>query len=71
LLTYIAIAMLLVLNVSGLYSLIMDVGLTAILFASKSIPTTFGQLAAALAGAGALIFVATGFVKDASWNQTK
>ena len=41
------------------------------ILASKAIPTTFGQVAAALAGAGGLLFIATGFVKNASWGQSK
>ena len=49
----------------------MDVGLSAMLFASNTIPTTFGQVAAALAGAGGLLFIAMGFVKNASWDGNK
>ena len=69
-LTFIARTKVLVLNVFCLLNLLlMDVGLSAMVFASNTIPTTFGQVAAALAGAGALLFVAVGFVPNASWKQ--
>ncbi len=40
----------------------MDVGLSAMLFASNTIPTTFGIVAAAVAGAGSLLFITLRFV---------
>ena len=40
----------------------MDVGLSAIIFASNTIPTTFGTVAAAIAGAGTLLLIALRFV---------
>ncbi len=40
----------------------MDVGLSAMLFASNTIPTTLGILAAAIAGAGTLLLIALRFV---------
>tara|TARA_Y100001968_G_C19437622_1_gene760666 strand:+ start:2318 stop:2455 length:138 start_codon:yes stop_codon:yes gene_type:complete len=42
----------------------MDVGLSAMLFASNSLPTTFGLIAAAAAGAGSLLFIALRFVPE-------
>ena len=42
----------------------MDVGLSAMLFASNTIPTTFGTIAAAFAGAGSLLFIALRFVPE-------
>ena len=44
----------------------MDVGLSAILFASNSLPTTFGLVAAAAAGAGSLLLIALRFVPDSN-----
>ena len=41
----------------------MDVGLSAMLFASNSLPTTFGLIAAAIAGAGSLLLIALRFVE--------
>ena len=43
----------------------MDIILTTIVFASKTIPTDFGLVAAAMAGAGSLLFIALRFVPDA------
>ena len=40
----------------------MDVGLSAMFFASNSLPTTFGIVAAAFAGAGSLLLIALRFV---------
>tara|TARA_Y100001968_G_scaffold93201_1_gene83774 strand:+ start:219 stop:350 length:132 start_codon:yes stop_codon:yes gene_type:complete len=40
----------------------MDVGLSAILFASNSLPTSFGMIAASIAGAGSLLLIALRFV---------
>ncbi len=36
----------------------------SMIFASKTIPTDFGLVAAALAGAGSLLFIALRFVPD-------
>ena len=44
---------------------IMDITLAAIIFASRTIPTDFGLVAAAIAGAGSLLFIALRFVPDA------
>jgi len=44
----------------------MDITLAAIIFASRTIPTDFGLVAAAFAGAGSLLFIALRFVPDAS-----
>ena len=44
----------------------MDITFSAMLFASNTIPTDFGLVAAALAGAGSLIFIALRFVPDSS-----
>tara|TARA_Y100001970_G_C13971578_1_gene718480 strand:- start:675 stop:806 length:132 start_codon:yes stop_codon:yes gene_type:complete len=43
----------------------MDMGLSALLFASNTIPTTFGTVAAAFAGAGSLLLIALRFVPKA------
>ena len=43
----------------------MDISLAAIIFASRTIPTDFGLVAAAIAGAGSLLFIALRFVPDA------
>tara|TARA_Y100001968_G_C18867700_1_gene485678 strand:+ start:193 stop:330 length:138 start_codon:yes stop_codon:yes gene_type:complete len=43
----------------------MGVGLSAVLFASNTVPTTFGLVAAAFAGAGSLLFIALRFVPEA------
>ena len=40
----------------------MDVGLSAMLFASKTIPTDFGLVIAAIAGAGSLLLITLNFV---------
>ena len=37
-----------------------------VIFASRTIPTDFGLVAAAIAGAGSLLFIALRFVPDAS-----
>ncbi len=42
----------------------MDVGLSAMFFASNTVPTTFGILAAAVAGAGTLLLIALRFVPE-------
>jgi hypothetical protein len=44
---------------------IMDITFASLIFASRTIPTDFG-LAAAIAGAGSLLFIALRFVPDAS-----
>ena len=44
---------------------IMDVGLSTMYFASNTIPTTFGTVAAAFAGAGSLLLIALRFVPEA------
>ncbi len=41
---------------------IMDVGLSAMFFASNTVPTDFGLVLAALAGAGSLLLIALRFV---------
>ncbi len=43
----------------------MDITFTALTFASRTIPTDFGLVAASIAGAGSLIFIALRFVPDA------
>ena len=43
----------------------MDILLAAIIFASRTIPTDFGLVAAAIAGAGSLLFIALRFVPAA------
>ena len=49
-----------------LHLVIMDVvGLSAMYFASNTIPTTFGTVAAAFAGAGSLLLIALRFVPEA------
>ena len=45
---------------------IMDITLASLIFASRTIPTDFGLVAAAIAGAGSLLFIALRFVPDAS-----
>ena len=40
----------------------MDVGLSAMLFASNTTPTNLGLIAAAVAGAGTLLLIALRFV---------
>tara|TARA_B100000700_G_scaffold286140_1_gene340754 strand:+ start:344 stop:481 length:138 start_codon:yes stop_codon:yes gene_type:complete len=40
----------------------MDVGSSAMFFASNSLPTSFGMIAAAIAGAGSLLLIALRFV---------
>jgi len=40
----------------------MDVGLSAMFFASKTIPTDFGLVLASIAGAGSLLLIALRFV---------
>ncbi len=42
----------------------MDITLTTFFFASRTIPTDFGLIAAAIAGAGSLILIALRFVPD-------
>lgn len=43
----------------------MDMTFGAFIFASRTIPTDIGLIAAALAGAGSLLFIALRFVPDA------
>ena len=43
----------------------MNITLGTLVFASRTIPTDFGLVAAALAGAGSLLFIALRFVPDA------
>ena len=47
-------------------TLTMDITFASLLFASRTIPTDFGLVAAALAGAGSLLFIALRFVPDSS-----
>ena len=44
--------------------LIMDITIATLFFASRTIPTDFGLVAAAIAGAGSLILIALRFVPD-------
>ncbi len=44
------------------YMLTMGVGLSAMFFASNTIPTDFGLVAASIAGAGSLLLIALRFV---------
>ena len=46
-------------------NLIMDIMIESLVFASRTIPTDIGLVAAALAGAGSLLFIALRFVPDA------
>ena len=43
----------------------MDITFAALIFGSRTIPTDFGLVAAAIAGAGRLRFIALRFVPDA------
>ena len=43
----------------------MDVGLSAMIFASNTIPTNFGIVAASFAGAGSLLLITLRFVPEA------
>ena len=43
----------------------MDITSGTFIFASRTIPTDIGLIAAALAGAGSLLFIALRFVPDA------
>ena len=43
----------------------MDITFASLIFASRTIPTDFGLVAAAIAGAGSLLFIALRFVPDA------
>ena len=43
----------------------MDVGLSAMIFASNTIPTNFGIVAASFAGAGSLLLITLRFVPGA------
>ena len=48
---------------TSLFNLVtMDVGLSGIIFASKTLPTDFGLVVAAIAGAGSLLLIALRFV---------
>ena len=42
----------------------MDITFATLVFASRTIPTDFGLVAAAIAGAGSLILIALRFVPD-------
>ena len=42
----------------------MDINFATFFFASRTIPTDFGLIAAAIAGAGSLILIALRFVPD-------
>ncbi len=42
----------------------MDITIATFVFASRTIPTDFGLVAAAIAGAGSLILIALRFVPD-------
>lgn len=42
----------------------MDITFSTFVFASRTIPTDFGLVAAAVAGAGSLLFIALRFVPD-------
>ena len=44
----------------------MDITFATMFFASKTIPTDFGLVAAAIACAGSLLFIALRFVPDSS-----
>ena len=44
---------------------IIDITFASGIFASRTIPTDFGLIAAAIAGAGSLLFIALRFVPDA------
>ena len=44
---------------------VMGVDISAIVFASNTVPTDFGLVAAAFAGAGSLLFIALRFVPEA------
>tara|TARA_Y100001970_G_scaffold154268_1_gene188894 strand:+ start:2435 stop:2572 length:138 start_codon:yes stop_codon:yes gene_type:complete len=44
----------------------MDMTIATFVFASRTIPTDFGLVAAAIAGAGSLILIALRFVPDSS-----
>ena len=44
----------------------MDNTIATLIFASRTIPTDIGLIAAAIAGAGSLLFIALRFVPDAS-----
>ena len=46
------------------YFFIMDITFSTLFFASRTIPTDFGLIAAAIAGAGSLILIALRFVPD-------
>ncbi len=43
----------------------MDVGFLSMVFASNTIPTDFGLVVAAIAGAGSLLLIALRFVPEA------
>ena len=43
----------------------MDITFSTLVFASRTIPTDFGLIAAAIAGAGSIILIALRFVPDA------
>ena len=44
----------------------MDITFAAMFFASRTIPTDFGLVSAALAGAGSLLFIALRFVPNSN-----
>ena len=64
-LTNIAIRILIVLNVIGISLKPMGVGISSMVFASNTIPTDFGLVLAAIAGAGSLLLIALRFVPEA------
>ena len=45
---------------------IMDITIASLIFASRTIPTDFGLVAAAIAGAGTLLIIDLRFLPDAS-----
>ena len=56
----------LLLNLLNEFKFIMDITFASLIFASRTIPTDFGLIAAAIDGAGSLLFIALRFVPDAS-----
>ena len=44
----------------------MDITFASLIFTSRTIPTDIGLVAAAIAGAGSLLFIALRFVPDTS-----
>ena len=64
-LTNIAIRILIVLNVFVSPHKPMGVGISSMVFASNTVPTDFGLVLAAIAGAGSLLLIALRFVPEA------